>query len=224
MLKRNVRVVVASEYPRARDFLKGVVEGEEGGVIVGQAPDATRALTLTRNLRPDAVIIDCYLPHTVGLDTIPLSRMGGLDTAQAIAEEIPNTQVILLRNLDLKHLPEYSLGRDSVSSFSREKLGVNTPFKLHELFQSNMVSPNDLVFADIVVKPRAVPTQKGNSATDKIMLFGGLGVLGGWFLILTIFFAPVGIFVALAGGVTMLLGLAVRLMNSLKSKSSSKAL
>lgn len=221
MRKRNVRVVVASEYPRTRDFLKEVVEGEEGGVIVGQAQDANKALALTRNLRPDAVIIDCYLPHTVGLDAIPLSRMGGLDTAQAIAEEIPNTQVILLRNLDLKDLPEYSLGRDSVSSFSREKMGVNTPFKLHELFQDNTVSPNDLVFADIMVKPRVIPTQKGNTATDKVMLFGGLGVLSGWFLILTVFLAPVGIFVALAGGVTMLIGLVGRLIASSRSKSSS---
>lgn len=219
MRKRNVRVLIASEYPRTRDFLKEVVEAEEGGIIIGQAQDAIKTVTLARKLRPDAVIIDCNLPHIVGLDNTPLSRIGGLDTAQAIAAEIPKTQVILLPNLDLKRLPEYSLARDSVSfSFSRDRMGINTPFKLQELSQDT-VAPNSLVFANIEVKPRVAPGQKGNTISDKIMLFGGLGILGGWFLILTVFLTPVGVLFAVAGGVTVLLGLAGRLISSWRSKN-----
>lgn len=72
MQRRNMRVMVASEYPEVQYFLREVVEGEDGAVIVGQAENATKALTLAQNLRPDIAIIDSYLPHVVGLDAVDM--------------------------------------------------------------------------------------------------------------------------------------------------------
>jgi CheY-like chemotaxis protein len=96
MQRQNVRVILASEHPEVRHFLREVVEEESGAVILGQAENATKALALAKHLRPDVAIIDCYLPHTMGSDTVPLSRVGGLDVAESISEEIPDTKVVLL--------------------------------------------------------------------------------------------------------------------------------
>lgn len=92
--------------------------------------NVTKALILARNLRPDIAIIDCYLPYVIGLDALPPSRIGGLDTAQTISQGIPNTRVILLNNLDTEVLPEHILGSGVMAFFSRKTNGSNTPFTL----------------------------------------------------------------------------------------------
>ncbi len=220
MQKQNqsLRVIVASEYPRARDFLKQVIEKEEGAFLVGQAPDVTKALTLARNLRPDAAIIDCYLPYFVGLDTDRLSGMGGLDTAQTISEEIPNTRVILLSNLDEKVLPEHSLGPDVVAFFSRETIGANIPFTLQGLYHE-AGQPSALIFANVEVKLPSVLRQKVANISDKAILFGGLGILVGLSLMATVVLAGAGFYLAIAGGTTMVLGMLGKVATALWLKA-----
>ena len=217
MQRQNVRVIIASEYPEVRYLLRDVVEGEAGAVIVGQAENAIKALTLTRNLRPDAAIIDCDLPHAIGLDTVPLSRIDGLDTAQTIFEEIPNVRVMLLSDLDVKLLPEHGLGSDATTFFSRESMGVHIPFTLRELCHE-AVQPSALVFANVQVKPLAVLRQKVTNISDKAVLFGGLGILGGLSLTLTVILAGVGVALAAAGAATIFLGLVGKLTASLWPK------
>ncbi len=218
MQRQNVRVVLASEHPEVRYFLREVVEEERGAVVVGQAENATKALTLARNLRPDVAIIDCDLPHAIGLDTVPLSRIGGLDTAQTISEEIPNTRVILLSNLDEKVLPEQGLGPDVVGFFSRETIEANVPFTLQGLYYE-AVPPNALIFANVEVKPPVALRQKVANISDKAILFGGLGILGGLSLMLTVILAGAGVALTLAGAVTMFLGLGGKLAVSWWSKT-----
>ncbi len=53
--------MLASAYPEVRYFLREVVEEEGRALIVGQAENATKALALARNLRPDVAITDCHL-------------------------------------------------------------------------------------------------------------------------------------------------------------------
>lgn len=219
MRRQNVRVVLASEYPEVRYFLREAVEGEAGAVIVGQAENATKALTLARNLRPDVAVIDSSLPHVVGLDTVPLSRIGGLDTAQAIAEEIPNIRVIMVNNLDVKVLSERGFSVDSVASFSRERKEAKIPFTLQELYQETEPLPS-LVFAEINMEQRVSLRQKVVNISDKAVLFGGLSILGGLSLILTVILAGAGVFLAVAGAATMFLGLVGKLTASLWPKAS----
>jgi CheY-like chemotaxis protein len=206
MKRQNVRVIVASEYPEVQYFLRGLVE-ETGEVItVGQAQDASEALTLARNLRPDIAIIDCYLPYVVGVDTIPMSRVGGLDIAQTIFEEIPNTKVILLNNLESGILSECGLNTDVNTRCSIVSKGANIPQALQNP-SDEVVPPNALVFANIEVKPSVPLEQKNISLSDKAIFFGGLSFAGGWLLIITIMFAQAGIFLTIAGAVALLFGL-----------------
>ncbi len=217
MQRQNLRVMLASEYPRVRHFLREVVEEEAGAVIVGQAENATKALTLTRNLRPDVAIIDCYLPHSIGLDSVPLSRIGGLDTAQAISAEIPNTRVIVLTNLNAEVLQEDDLSQEVSVFLSVEITGANIPFTLHELYHK-ATEPGALVFANVEAKPRAVLRQKVTNISDKAVLFGGLGILGGLSLMLTVILAGAGVVLASVGAATMFLGLVGKLTVSLWPK------
>ena len=195
MQRQNVRVILASEHPEVRHFLREVVEEESGAVILGQAENATKALALVKHLRPDVAIIDCYLPHTMGLDTIPLSRVGGLDTAESISEEIPDTKVVLLNNLDTGILQNYGLGLDFDAVFSVERIGTNTPFTLQDLCHEKGQS-NAIVFANVETKQGAT--------IRRDMLFGGLGIPGGLMLMVALAFAGAFAFIALESASLML--------------------
>lgn len=227
MSRRNMRVIVASEYSQTRDLLREIVERENGAVIVGQAENATRALTLARSLRPDIALVDCYLPHVAGRDASPLSRIGGLDTAQIISGETPNTRVILLSNLDTVVLPEHGPGLSQAAVLTRKTNGSTTTFMLRELFDK-VVPADALVFADVVVRAASASGREESlslslSLSDKALLFGGLGIFAGWFLTLTMVLAQVGVALIAAGGITMLTGLLGRTIASLRRKSRNRA-
>jgi CheY-like chemotaxis protein len=218
MQRQNVRVILASEYPRVRNFLREVVEEEPGAIIIGQAETASKALTLARTLRPDVAIIDGGLPHTVGLDAVPLSRIGGLDTAQTTSEEIPNARVILLNNLDAEASTEGSLSSEGAALFSREIMGASVPFTLQELcLEAEM--PGGLVFASVQSRPGISLRHKVASLSDKAVLFGGLGMLGGLILMLTVVLSEAGFILAIAGATTMFLGMVGKVTASLRHKA-----
>ncbi len=214
MKRQNVRAIIASEYTEVQYIVRGVVEHGGDVVTVGQAKDAFETLTLVRNMRPDVAIIDCYLPHVVGLDAIPLSRSGGLDIAQTISEEAPSIRVILLANLDTVILPDRNLNSDVGTIYSIVSNGASIPFASQDL-GDRLVQPSALVFANIEAKPGASLKPRGISLYDKAIFFGSLGIAGGWFLTITIMFAPAGVFLALAGAVTMFLGLTGKLATKL---------
>lgn len=213
----NVRVILASEHPGVRHLLREMVEEEPGTAIVGQAENTAKALSLARSLRPDVAIIDSHLPHVIGLDTIPLSRIGGLDTAQATSEEIPNMRVILL-DTDT-YLPERALSMDSVTLFFREVSGVSTPFTLHELCGEEKAS-DGIVFANVETETNETLQSKVAGMSNKAVLFGGLGILAGLCLIATMFLAGAGAFLALGGFILLFLGVAGRLATRLWPKAS----
>lgn len=219
MRRQNVRVILASEHPQVRYFLKEVIEEDPGTVVVGQAENAAKALTLARNLRPDFAVIDSYLPHTIGVDSIPLSRAGGLDTALAISEEVQNAQVVLVTNMDVAISSEDRLGPGLAVSFSKKELAASIPFKLRELYHGDTILPHPhaLVFANVEVKPQPTLEKKGTSTSDAAIFLGGIGLLVGLVLTATMFLAGVGAFLALAGGVTVFLGVAWKLISSLWS-------
>ncbi|MBI4186863.1 MAG: hypothetical protein HY530_05075 [Chloroflexi bacterium] len=209
-------MLVASEYPEVRYFLREIVEEKARGIIIGQADNAARALALARDLRPDIAIVDCYLPYAIGLDAVPLSRIGGLDTAQAISAEIPNTRVIVVNNLDLQTLPQLSVAPKSVSFLSGGTNQGSAGLTLQELYQETApLLP--IVFASIRTEHQSTVQQRLTTVSDKAVLFGGLGIVAGLFLMLTLVLAGAGVFLATGGAAAMLFGLAGKLTTSLRS-------
>ncbi len=221
MSKQVARVIVASEYPKMRYRLKELVEDEPGAVVIGQAENASRALALARKLRPDFAIIDSYLPHVIGLDTVPLSRAGGLDTAQIISEEIPHVRVILLTNTEGGIPLGSSFGQDIALSFARKELETSIPLKLRELY-CDTVKPCPLVFANVEPIPMASAQGKSANLSGTAIFLGSLGILTGLGLIATMFLATAGAFIALAGGLAMFFGISGKLMSSFRSRSHRK--
>jgi DNA-binding NarL/FixJ family response regulator len=81
------RVVVADDEVLMREGLAGLL-ARSGFEVVGQCGNASELLERVRELRPDLVIVDIRMP--------PTHTTEGLEAAEAIREEFPETAVVAL--------------------------------------------------------------------------------------------------------------------------------
>ena len=79
------RVVVADDEPRFIELFHTLLDGAEDVRIVGEACSGTEALTLAKDLLPDAMIIDLYMPD-----------MNGLDVIRQIKAQLPTIRTVLV--------------------------------------------------------------------------------------------------------------------------------
>jgi len=67
----NLRVVLADDHHFFREGLRGMLAAD-GMAVVGEATDGAGAVALTRDLKPDVVVIDLNMPGISGVDTVRL--------------------------------------------------------------------------------------------------------------------------------------------------------
>ena len=87
MSTNATRVVLADDEVLMREGLAGLLE-RSGFEVVGQCGNASELIDLVRELRPDLVIVDIRMP--------PTHTTEGLEAAEAIREEFPDTAVVAL--------------------------------------------------------------------------------------------------------------------------------
>jgi DNA-binding NarL/FixJ family response regulator len=85
----NIRIVVVEDHALVREGTIELLEREPGCTVAGQAGSAEEALRLIRDLRPDVALVDVELPG-----------MNGIALARAVAEQAPDTRVIILSAYD----------------------------------------------------------------------------------------------------------------------------
>jgi two-component system, response regulator PdtaR len=71
----TIRILIADDEPLIRMNLRETLV-DQGYLVVGEAGDGQSAVNMTRQLRPDLVLLDIKMPH-----------MDGLEAAKAIQEE-----------------------------------------------------------------------------------------------------------------------------------------
>src|SRR3954447_9213174 len=87
MSTNATRVVLADDEVLMREGLAGLLE-RSGFEVVGQCGNASELLDVVREQRPDLVIVDIRMP--------PTHTSEGLEAAEAIREEFPDTAVVAL--------------------------------------------------------------------------------------------------------------------------------
>ena len=208
-----MRVVLASERPQIQDLLVNLVEQEPGVVVVGRADNAHRTLDLVKNLHPDVAIIDSDLPYSVGIDGLALTRMSGLDTAQAIRQAAPGIHVLLINSLNIHVGCQPGEGNVCQPSFSTGEVGSDAVVKLEELWNRSTAEEAPL-FAGVEVKPMLEAAQAYGGVTTR----GVFSIAGGAFLIGTVWLAPFGAVLLLAGMGMLGAGLVRKALGKLSRK------
>jgi DNA-binding NarL/FixJ family response regulator len=84
-----VRVLIVDDHPVVRNGLRGMLDGEPGVAVVGEASDGAEALTVADRLSPDVVLMDLRMP---GMD--------GIEATAAFSARGPTPRVLVLTTYD----------------------------------------------------------------------------------------------------------------------------
>jgi len=80
-----IRMLVVEDHTLVRQAIVNLLVDDETLQVVGEASDGFDAVTKARELQPDVILMDLYMP---GIDGIAATRL--------VKRELPNAQVILL--------------------------------------------------------------------------------------------------------------------------------
>jgi DNA-binding NarL/FixJ family response regulator len=81
----KIRVLLADDHAVLREATAELVDHQPDMVVVGQAGTGEETMRLTRQLRPDVVVMDIAMP-----------RGNGLEATRCIVGELPGTQILVL--------------------------------------------------------------------------------------------------------------------------------
>lgn len=85
-----IRVLIVDDHPVVRDGLRGVIEGDPGLSVVGEAGDGAEALArVADGSTVDLVLMDLRMP-----------RMGGVEAIRELRRTAPTVRVLVLTTFD----------------------------------------------------------------------------------------------------------------------------
>ena len=66
----DIRIIISDDHPVVRAGLRGMISGEPGFDVIGEAENGKEAIALTGELKPDVVLMDLRMPEMDGVTAI----------------------------------------------------------------------------------------------------------------------------------------------------------
>ncbi len=95
-----IRILIVDDHDLVREGVRALLEREADFEVVGDVGDGQEALRVVRQLRPEVVLMDVNLP----------GGLGGLETAEAVLSELPETKIIMLTQYENREYIRRALG------------------------------------------------------------------------------------------------------------------
>jgi two-component system nitrate/nitrite response regulator NarL len=91
-MKSRIKLLLVDDHPVVRRGISSCLSRQERLLIVGEAADGLEAVRKAKELLPDIILMDIYMPH-----------MNGLAVTELLRHQLPNVKVLILsthRNTD----------------------------------------------------------------------------------------------------------------------------
>src|SRR5271166_5829838 len=85
MPMKKITVLLAEDHMIVREGFRKMLEFEDDLEVVGEAQDGRQAVTLTKKIRPDVVLMDIAMP-----------LLNGLEATRQVLKAVPTTKVLML--------------------------------------------------------------------------------------------------------------------------------
>ena len=96
LVEMSIKVLLADDHRIVRDGLRGLLEKQLDIQVVGEANNGRQAVAMTRELKPDVVIMD-----------IGMRELNGIDATRQLKSEHPEVSVVALSmHTDRRHVAE----------------------------------------------------------------------------------------------------------------------
>ena len=86
---KTIKILIVDDHPIMREALQTAFEGEDDLEMIGEAPDAIKALKMLETIKPDVIMMDMLLPEMSGLEAI--ERIIGAD---------PQAKILVLSSME----------------------------------------------------------------------------------------------------------------------------
>jgi two-component system nitrate/nitrite response regulator NarL len=73
-----ITIAIADDHPVVRDGLRRILETEPDFRVIGEAADGLEAIRIVRQLKPEVLLLDLFMPNASGFDV--LRELEGTDT------------------------------------------------------------------------------------------------------------------------------------------------
>ena len=90
----QIRVLIADDHDLFREGLRMLLAQDRGIMVVGEATDGLKALSLTKSLQPDILLLDVRMPELGGLEALPKIRATCPMTKVLILSGFPEDELI----------------------------------------------------------------------------------------------------------------------------------
>jgi len=82
---RKIRILLADDHQLMRSGVRLMLEREPDLAVVGEASDGREAVSLTKSLKPEVVVMDIGMPN-----------LNGIEAAQQMTEEDPDLAIVMV--------------------------------------------------------------------------------------------------------------------------------
>jgi DNA-binding NarL/FixJ family response regulator len=94
-MKTEIRILIADDHLIFKDGVRKLLEAEGGFVVVGEATTADEAVDVSRNVRPDVLLLDLSISKGYGLEVLRrLIESQSIDHILLLTDKMTNSEII----------------------------------------------------------------------------------------------------------------------------------